>query len=151
MPIVKMNQVNKYPMICGKCKSWLQGRGTDVERVVKKKVIIYIYIWKKEILHIERRHGMLWIGYRSWKSNLSDKIKRNFFQATVVSVLLYDWPTGMLTKHKEKNLDGNCTRMLRAILNKFWKQHPTKQQLFGHLPPISKTIQIIWTKHAGHF
>ena len=46
--------------------------------------------------------------------------------------------------------DGNCTRMLWAILNKSWKQHPTKQQLYSHLPPISKTIQIRQTKHAEH-
>ena len=26
----------------------------------------------------------------------------------------------------------------------------TKQQLYGHLPPISKTIQIRWTRHTGH-
>ena len=24
----------------------------------------------------------------------------------------------------------------------FWRQHPTKQQLYGHLPPITKTIYI---------
>ena len=36
-----------------------------------------------------------------------------------------------------------------AILNKFWKQHPKKQQLYGHLLPISKTIQIRRTRHAG--
>ena len=40
--------------------------------------------------------------------------------------------------------------MLRAILNGPWKQHPTKQQLYGHLPPITKTIQIRRTRHAGH-
>ena len=40
--------------------------------------------------------------------------------------------------------------MLRAILNKFWWQHPTKHQLYGHLPPITKTIQVRWTRHAGH-
>ena len=34
---------------------------------------------------------------------------------------------------------GNCTRMLRVIVNKSWKQHSTKQQLYDHLPPISKT------------
>ena len=39
--------------------------------------------------------------------------------------------------------------MLRAILNKSWKQHPTKQQLYGHLPPISKTILIRRTRYAG--
>ena len=39
--------------------------------------------------------------------------------------------------------------MLRAILNKSWKQHPTKQQLYSNLPPILKTIQVIRTKHAG--
>ena len=30
--------------------------------------------------------------------------------------------------------------MLRAVLNKFWKQNPTKQQLYRPLPPISQTI-----------
>ena len=49
-----------------------------------------------------------------------------------------------------KNLDGSCTRILQALLNKSWKQHPTKQQLYGHLPLISKTIQVRQTRHAGH-
>ena len=52
-------------------------------------------------------------------------------------------------KTLEKELDGNYTRMLRAILNKSWKKHPTKHQQFGHLPPIMKTIQARWTRHAG--
>ena len=56
----------------------------------------------------------------------------------------------MLTKHIEIKLDGNCTRILEALLNKFWKQHPPKQQLYGLLPLISKTIQIRWTRHEGH-
>ena len=41
--------------------------------------------------------------------------------------------------------------MLRAILNKSWRQHPTNQQLYSHLPPITKTIKIRWTRHAGHY
>ena len=28
-----------------------------------------------------------------------------------------------------------------VALNKCWKQNPTKQQLYSHLPPISQTIQ----------
>ena len=40
--------------------------------------------------------------------------------------------------------------MLRAILNKSWPQHPTRHQLYGHLPPITKTIQVRRTRHAGH-
>ena len=75
-----------------------------------------------------------------WKSDLSDKIKRNFFQAVVVSVLLNKWTTWTLTERTEKKLDGNCTRMLWAILNKSWKQHSTKMQLYGYILPISKTI-----------
>ena len=78
-----------------------------------------------------------------WKSDLFDKIKRNFFQAADVSIL--QW---MLTKRLNKKFDGNCTRMIRAILNKSWKQHPTKQQLYGYLPPSIKTIQIRWEIHA---
>ena len=85
-----------------------------------------------------------------WKSDLSDKIKCSFFQAVVTSILLYGCITWMLTKRIEKRLDGNCTRMLRTILNKSWWQHTTKQLLYSHLPPISKTIQIRWTRYAEY-
>ena len=72
-----------------------------------------------------------------WKSDLTDKMKRSFFQAVVVSILPYGCTTWTLTKRLEKKLDGNYTRMLRAILNKSWRQHPIRHQLYGHLPPIS--------------
>ena len=64
-------------------------------------------------------------------------MKRSFFQAAVVSILLYGCTTWTLTKRLEKKLDGNYTWMLRAILNKSWRQHSTKHQLYGHLPPIT--------------
>ena len=85
-----------------------------------------------------------------WKSNLTDKMKHRFFQAAVVSILLYGCTTWTLTKRLEKKLDCNYTRMLRAILNKSWQQRPTRRQLYGHLPPITKTIQARRTRHAGH-
>ena len=77
-------------------------------------------------------------------------MKRSFFQAAVTSILLYGCTTWTLTKRLEKKLDGNYTRMLRAILNKSWQQHPTRHQLYGHLPPITKTIQVRRIRHAGH-
>ena len=69
----------------------------------------------------------------------------------VLSILLYGCTTWTLTKRQEKKLDCNYTRMLRAILKRSWRQHPTKQQLYGHLPPITKTIQVRRARHAGHF
>ena len=89
-------------------------------------------------------------SYR-WKSDLTDKIKRSFFQAAVLSILLYGCTTWTLTKRLEKKLDGNYTRMLWAILNKSWRQHPTKHQLYGHVSPITKTIQVRRTRYAGHY
>ena len=67
-----------------------------------------------------------------------------------MSILLYGCTTWTLTKRLEKKLDGNYTRMLRVILNKSWWQHPTRHQQYGHLPPITKTIQVRRTRHAGH-
>ena len=84
------------------------------------------------------------------KSDLTDKMKRSFFQEAVVSILLYGCTTWTLTKRLEKKLDGNYKRMLRAILNKSWRQHHTRHQLYGHLPPIKKTIQVRRIRHAGH-
>ena len=81
---------------------------------------------------------------------MTDKMKRSFFQAALVSILLYGCTTWMLTKRLDKKLDGNYTRMLRAIFNRSWRQHPTRHQLYGHLPPITKTIQVRRTRHARH-
>ena len=66
-------------------------------------------------------------------------MKRSFFQAAVVSILLYGCTTWTLTKRLEKKLDGNYTRMLRAILNKSWRQHPTKHQLYGQTRRTRRT------------
>ena len=76
---------------------------------------------------------------------VTDKMKRSFFQAAVASILLYGCTTWTLTKRLEKKLDGNYT-----ILNKSWRQHLTRHQLYGHQPPITKTIQVRRTRHAGH-
>ena len=77
-----------------------------------------------------------------WKSHLTDEKKTHFLLAVVVSIVLYGCTTCLLTKRTEKKLDGNYTRMLRAILNKSWGQRPTKQQLYGRIPPITKNIQV---------
>ena len=75
-------------------------------------------------------------------------MRRSFFQAAVVSILLYECTTWTLTKWLKKKLDGNYTRMLQAILNKSWWQHPTRHQLYGHLPLVTKTIQVRRTGEA---
>ena len=85
-----------------------------------------------------------------WKSDLTDKMKHSFFQAAVVSILLHRCATWTPTKWLEKKLDGNYTRILQAIWNKSWRHHPTRHQLYGHLPPITKIIKVRRTRHAGH-
>ena len=103
---------------------------------------------------IDTRLTKAWTAINSlsiiWKSDLTHKMKRSFFQAAVVSILLYGCTTWTLTKRLKKKLDGNYTRMLRAILNRSWRQHPTRYQLYDHLPAITETIQVRRTRHAGH-
>ena len=82
------------------------------------------------------------------KSDLTDKIKQDFFQA--VSILLYGCTPWTLTERMMKKLDGNYTRMLRVLWNKSWEQYPTKHLLHGHLTLVSQTIPIRRTRHAGH-
>ena len=40
--------------------------------------------------------------------------------------------------------------MQHAILNKSWKQQPTKQQLYGHQLPISQIVQVRRTSTDLH-
>ena len=112
-------------------------------------IYIYIYIYSHQNTDVGKASQDTPCASLS-KTVLTDKMKRSFFQAAVVSILLYGCTTWMLTKRLEKKLDGNYTRMLRAILNKSWRQHPTKHQLYGHLPPITKTIHVRRARHAGH-
>ena len=99
-------------------------------------------IWQSPfvIINPQKENGAgVWIGLiyllnsipisNGWKSDLTVKMKQGFFQAAVVSILLYGCTTWMLTKRMEKKLDGNCTRMLQAILNKSWRQHPMATNL----------------------
>ena len=87
----------------------------------------------------------LFIIYLDYVLRISiEKIRENgrFFLAAGVSVLLYGCTIWTLTKRLEKKLDGNYTRMLRAILNKSWRQHLTSHPLYGHLPPITKLYKL---------
>ena len=67
-----------------------------------------------------------------------------------MSILLYGCTTWTQTKRLEKRLDGNYTRMLRAILNKSWQQHPTKAPTIRSPTTYHETIQARQTRHAGH-
>ena len=77
------------------------------------------------------------------------KVRQEFFQAVVMSVLLYGCTTWNLTKCLEKKLSGNYIRMLHVVLNKFWKQHSNKTgvvwPLTSHLANHqSKTNKTCW-------
>ena len=63
-----------------------------------------------------------------WKSDLTDKMKRGFFQAAVASILLY-----------------GCYHSLRGGLTPLQRS----SRCILH-PPITKTIQVRRTRHAGH-
>ena len=60
-----------------------------------------------------------------------------FMHSAIVGRLLNAWNTRLQT-------------IYIYIYIYIWMQHPTKRQLYGHLPPISKTMQIRRTRYAGH-
>ena len=76
------------------------------------------------------------------KSDLTNKMKRSFFQAAIVTILLYGWITWTLTKRMEKKLDGNYTRMLRPILNKSRRQHPQSNDYTATYYPSRKLSKL---------
>ena len=124
------------------------------------RYVSHIYIYNRQFLHV----CLLFYLFKSscidviaaWKKLrfiLSVRSDFHIIDSLLIAVhalLLYGCTTWTLTKRLEKKLNGNYTRMLRAILNKSWRQHPTRHQLYGHLPPVTKTIQVRRTRHAGH-
>ena len=54
-------------------------------------------------------------------------------------------------KRHRRKLVRNNARMLCAVFNQAWKQHPIKHQLHDYLPLILQIIHIRWRRHAGRF
>ena len=91
-----------------------------------------------------RRNG----GRKSGKSVLSVQFDDD---DKVVIIIFFFFTYDEFCEYLRLICSFNYTRMLRAILNKSWRQHSTKHQLYGHLPPITKTIQVTRTRYAGHY
>ena len=81
---------------------------------------------------------------RPLASHLSNNLSK------LVCVLWHTNLCGLFIAKSHLYIIARDTKILWAILNKSWRQHPTKQQLYGHLPPITKTIKIKQTRHVGH-
>ena len=157
------NQTGNISTLCGTSLKLVDNQTGDIstlDRTSLKLVKKFTYQWSSVSStekDIDTRLTKAWKAWMAidrlsiiWKSNLTDKMKRSFFQAAVVSILLYGCTTWTLIKRLKKKLDGIYARMLRTILNKSWQQHPTKHQLYGQLPPTTKTIQVRRTRHARH-
>ena len=56
----------------------------------------------------------------------------------------------MYKKELEKRLDGTYTRLLMRVQNMSWKNHPTKAEIYGEIPPISVTVAQRRARFAGH-
>ena len=71
--------------------------------------------------------------------------KKKIYRAVAKSVLVYDSKAWTLTKQLEDNLGGTYSRMLCAILNKSWLQHPTEQELTANNSKLQRMKnQICW-------
>ena len=121
-----------------------------INTVITTAVLRSVSILRLTSTRDYQRHGQVSIDYRSYGSSTSPIKWNAFFQAAVELLLLYGCTTWTLTERMEKKFDGNYTRIMCAGFNKSWRQHPTKQQLYDHLPPITKTIQIKQTRHVGY-
>ena len=74
----------------------------------------------------------------------------SFFQAAVMRYCYIDALHGRLLNRWKKSLAATTQECCEQFWKKSWRQHPTKQQLYGHLPPITKTIKVTRTRHTGH-
>ena len=55
-----------------------------------------------------------------------------------------------INKELEKRLDGTYIRLLLRAQNLSWKNNPTKAEIYGELPPISKPVAQRRARFADH-
>ena len=89
--------------------------------------------------------------HKIWSSDFLDsELKVKIFKITIEPILLYGSETWSLTRKLEKQLDGTYTRLLRRVKNLSWRDHPTKDTIYGSLKPISLTLKAKRVQFAGH-
>ena len=55
--------------------------------------------------------------------------------------LLYGAEGWTITNKLEARLDGCYTRLLTMVLDLNWKDHPTKEEIYGNLPKVSEVVR----------
>ena len=88
--------------------------------------------------------------YSLWKSDLTDKMKCSFFQAAVVSILLYGCITWTLTKRMEKSLTSTTQECCKQYWTSPGGSTPQSSSCTATYHPSQKTILGRRTRHAGH-
>ena len=116
---------------------------------------IYLGSWIESTdREIRVRKGIAWVVLHIlkdfWKSKLSKSLKIRLFIAACESVLLYGSETWILTKAREKSLDGTYTKMLRMVLGISWKNKVSNITLYGSLTRLSNKLRSRRLKMAGH-
>ena len=100
------------------------------------------------------RKGMAWSASNDmrkiWESNMSIDLKIQIFRATVESILLYGSETWTMTAKIRRRLDGTYTRLLMRTQNISWRQHPTRELIYGILCPVSSLVIARRVQFAGH-
>ena len=103
-----------------------------------KLVDKFTYLWSNVSStekDVNTRHSKGWTAIDRlsviWKSDLTDKIKRSFSKQRSCRYCYLDALHGYWLNVRRKNFTGNYKRMLGAIINKSWRQHPTKQQMLS--------------------
>ena len=76
-----------------------------------------------------------------WKSALPASLKISFFRAAVESILLYGAEGWTITNKLETRLDACYTRLLILVLYLDWKDYPTREEIYGNLPKVSKVVR----------
>ena len=100
------------------------------------------------------RKGQAWDAcnrlHPIWQSNIPRSTKLAFFRACVESILLYGSETWTMKKALQDRLDGTYTRLLMRVQNISWREHKTKAEIYGDIPPISSVVACRRTRFAGH-
>ena len=100
------------------------------------------------------RKGMAWSAcndlHRIWVSDLHVNMKIDIFKTLIEPILLYGSETWTLTSKQQQRVDGTYTRLLMRVKNISWKRHPTKQQIYNNLTPVSNIIKRRRIQFAGH-
>ena len=111
-------------------------KSTLLKRLTSSKITANWIFWQNVLSYTAVESILLYTRNRKYSTVYYSILKK-----WLESILLYRAERWTITNKLEARLDDCYTRLLMMVLDLNWKDHPTREEIYGSLPKVSEVVR----------